>query len=59
MIFFIVPPSSINTKSASLDDVVVVGASELEVDIKVPVAEGKVTVALPLKELCAGACKAT
>ena len=44
VIFFIVPPSSIKTKSASLLDVVVVGVSELPVVNTVPVASGKVIV---------------
>lgn len=38
VIFFIVPPSSTKTKSASPLDVVVVGVSELPVVITVPVA---------------------
>ena len=41
VIFFIVPPSSIKTKSASLLDVVVVGVSELPVVNTVPDASGK------------------
>ena len=49
VIFFITPPSSTSTKSASPDDVVVVGASELVVEINVPVVAGRVNVMFPLK----------
>ena len=48
VIFFIVPPSSTKTKSASLLDVVVVGVSELPVVNTVPDASGKRTVRSPL-----------
>ena len=42
--FFIVPPSSTRTKSASDELVVVVGVSELPVVRTVPVASGNVIV---------------
>ena len=44
VIFFIVPPSSTRTKSASDELVVVVGVSELPVVRTVPVASGRVIV---------------
>ena len=51
VIFFIVPPSSIKTKSASAAEVVVLGAFELDVDIIVPSADGSVNTTFPLNVL--------